>query len=112
MHLRPWLFLLAAITVEVIGVTVMKRVADSGGWSALLFMYAMIGLSFFFLATAMESLPIASAYATWETIGLIAITFIGYRYFSEEVGLLKLLGMSILIAGVVLVNLSAKPAQE
>lgn len=112
MYLRPWLFLLAAVAFEVVGVTLMKLVSASGSIAALMFMYAMVGLSFFFLALAIKHLPIALAYATWETLGLICITFIGVRYFGEGLGLLKLLGMLLLIVGVVLVNTGAQEGQR
>jgi spermidine export protein MdtJ len=105
MLLRPWLYLFAAIAAEVIGVTVMKLVSSSGSLAALFFMYAMIGLSFYFLATTMKHLPIALAYATWETVGLICVAFIGFRYFGEDLSLFKLLGMAVLILGVILVNI-------
>ncbi len=104
MHLRPWTYLLAAVAAEIVGVSVMKMVAQQGAWTALLFMYAMIGLSFFLLATAMEHIPMAVTYATWETLGLAAVAFIGWRFFGESLGPLKLLGMAVLVAGVVLVN--------
>ncbi|MGB6243105.1 MAG: SMR family transporter [Castellaniella sp.] len=107
MFLRPWLFLLAAVAVEVIGVTVMKRVSLSGSAPALLLMYVMIGLSFVFLATAVKYLPLALAYAAWESIGLICITLIGLHYFGESLDLFKLLGLGALLAGVVLINLGA-----
>lgn len=113
MRLRPWLFLLAAIAVEITGVTIMKFVSGSGALAAFLFMYAMIGLSFYLLALAVRHLPVALTYAIWETIGLVCVTFIGFRYFGERLGWLKLLGMAVLLAGVVLVNLGApKAAQE
>lgn len=54
--LQPWLFLLAAVTSEVVGVSTMKLVAQEHDWGALLFMYAMIGLSFAFLAMAMKQM--------------------------------------------------------
>lgn len=109
---RPWIFLLAAVATEIVGVSVMKLVSQDAGWTALLFMYAMIGLSFFLLATAMEHIPMAVTYATWETLGLTAVAFIGWRFFGEGIGPLKALGMAVLVAGVVLVNASGKPAQE
>ena len=112
MRLRPWIFLLAAVAAEIIGVTVMKIDTQSDSWAALLFMYAMIGLSFFLLATAMKHLPMAVTYATWETLGLTAVAFIGYHYFDESVGPLKILGIAVLITGVVLVNVCGHSAKE
>lgn len=112
MRLRPWLFLLAAVAAEVAGVTVMKRVADTGSTTTFLFMYAMIGLSFCLLALAVKELPLALAYATWETIGLVAIAFIGFRFFGESLGFQKLLGLAVLMAGVVMVNLGVPRTSE
>ncbi|GAA0781417.1 multidrug efflux SMR transporter [Castellaniella ginsengisoli] len=111
MPLRPWLFLLAAVAVEVLGVTLMKRASGSGAWMPLLFMYAMIGLSFYFLALAVKRLPMALAYAAWETLGLVCVTFIGLRYFGESLSPARVLGLAVLLAGVVLVNLGAPRAQ-
>ena len=110
MPLRPWLFLLAAVAVEVMGVTVMKAASGSGSLSAFMFMYAMIGLSFCLLAQAVRRLPIALAYAAWETIGLACVTLIGLRFFGESPGPFKLLGIAVLMAGVVLVNVGASRA--
>lgn len=104
MNIRPWLFLLAAIVTEISSVTVMKLVSETGSWTAFGFMYVMIGLSFLFLGWAVTSLPIATAYATWETVGLIAVTFIGYRFFGEPLGMPKLSGIALLLTGVLLVN--------
>ena len=111
MALRPWIFLLAAVATEIVGVSVMKMVSQNADWTALLFMYAMIGLSFFLLATAMEHIPMAVTYATWETLGLAAVAFIGWRFFDEAIGPLKMLGMAVLMAGVVLVNADDAPAE-
>ncbi|MNR68322.1 Spermidine export protein MdtJ [compost metagenome] len=53
----------------------------------------------------------AVTYATWETLGLTAVAFIGYHFFGESLGPLKLLGMAVLIAGVVLVNTGGRAAE-
>lgn len=107
MGVRPWLFLLAAIGAELIGVTTMKLVADSGALYAVALVYIPMGLSFFFLSLAVKVLPIAIAYATWETVGLIAVTAISYQVFGESLGWLKLGGIALLVLGVVLVNAGA-----
>ncbi len=112
MRLNPWLFLLAAVCVEVAGVTLMKRASDSGTLGPLLFMYAMIGLSFYFLALAVRDLALALAYAAWETLGLACVTFIGLRYFGEVLSPARVLGLAVLLAGVILVNLGMPQTSE
>ncbi|MGP7733715.1 DMT family transporter [Oceanimonas smirnovii] len=103
----PWIFLMAAIAAEVVGVVTMKIVSDSTSVPALLFMYAMIGLSFYFLALAVKQIPLAKAYATWEAAGLISITFIGFQFFNESLSWTKLLGLTVLVTGVVLTTVGA-----
>lgn len=107
MPLHPWIFLSAAIAAEVTGITVMKVASDTGSLPALLFMYAMVGLSFYLFAMAVRHLPLALAYATWETLGLISITVIGFRYFGESLTPQKVLGIAIVVAGVVMINLGS-----
>ena len=102
--LRPWIFLLTAIASELIAVTVMKLVTNSNDWLMLLFMYFMIGLSFYLLSSAVKTIPLALSYATWETIGLISVTCIGYLFFDEALNLLKLSGIALLLIGVLLVS--------
>lgn len=104
---HPWLFLVAAVMAEVIGVICMKVTSTAGSIIALLFMYTMVGLSFYFLALAVERIPIALAYAAWEASGLTIITIVGFFYLGEQLNAVKLLGMGMLIIGVVLINFDA-----
>lgn len=111
MDLRPWLFLFAAVGSELIGVTTMKMMADGSSLYAIAAVYVSMGLSFFFLSLAVKRLPIALAYATWETVGLIAVTAISYRFFGEGLGWLKLSGIALLVVGVALVNAGASEGE-
>ncbi|WP_084651618.1 DMT family transporter [Ottowia thiooxydans] len=107
---RSWIFLSAAITSEVAGLTVMKIASESDSLFALLFMYTLIGLSFCFFSVAVRRLPLALAYATWETLGLLSITAIGFQFFGEHLTPQRLLGVSALIAGVLMLNFSPAPS--
>lgn len=111
MGARPRLFLFAAVGAELIGVTTMKLMAEGSSLHAAAIVYISMAASFFFLSLAVKVLPIAIAYATWETIGLIAVTAISYRFFGESLGWLKLGGIALLVLGVVLVNVGA-PEEE
>lgn len=104
MRFRPWLFLFAAVGAELIGVTMMKMMADGSGLHAAALVYISMAASFFFLSLAVMVLPVAIAYATWETVGLIAVTAISYQFFGENLSLPKLGGIALLVLGVVLVN--------
>ncbi|MET4575148.1 DMT family transporter [Ottowia thiooxydans] len=109
MQRRPWIFLSAAVASEVAGLTVMKIASDTDSLFALLFMYTLIGLSFCFFSVAVRRLPLALAYATWETLGLVSVTAIGFQFFGEHMTPQRLLGVSALLAGVLMLNFSPDP---
>ena len=112
MSFRPWLFLLAAVCTEIVGVTVMKLVADQYSLVTLLFMYSMIALSFYLLAKVVVYLPLGLAYALWESFGIIAITLIGYFLFNEYIGSQKIIGIAMLLAGVVVIKIAASSSDQ
>lgn len=112
MLLRPWIFLAAAVAAEVLGLSTMKIASDTNSAASFAFMYTMIGLSFYFFSNSVKSLPIAMAYATWETCGLILITLISVRYFGESLCLKKIAGILILIAGVAMINFGSEENSE
>ncbi|WP_423460433.1 DMT family transporter [Ottowia sp. VDI28] len=107
---RPWLYLAAAVAVESIGLIAMKFASDTSSVGPFLFMYAMIGLSFYFFSLSVKHLPMALAYATWETCGLILITMAGLQFFGEYLNSRKLIGMALLFLGVVLINMGSSKA--
>ncbi len=109
---RPWIFLAAAIATEVLGLSIMKIASESNSLASFAFMYSMIGLAFFFFSNSVKNLPIALAYATWETCGLVLITIISVRFFGEILSSQKLAGILILIAGVAMINFGSKEAPE
>jgi len=93
-----WLMLLLAGLFEVVGVIGMKRIATKETW----YNYGMfIGgflISFSLLMSAMERIPLATAYATWTGIGTVGAVLVGMVFFHEARRPLKL----FCIAGVVL----------
>ncbi|MDL2314152.1 multidrug efflux SMR transporter [Desulfovibrio sp. OttesenSCG-928-C14] len=105
MPLRPMLFLLAAVVAELAGVVAMKLAADQETWLSLIFMYAMIGFSFYLLSFVVEEVAMGLAYALWEAAGMTAVTLIGYLAFAEEMNAFKVAGIILLITGVIIVKL-------
>lgn len=111
--MRSWIYLFAAILCEVIGTSVMKFAGSHHApLIGYLVMYAMIGLSYCFLALAVKKVPVGVAYALWEGIGIVLITFISVLWFGELVGLYKALGLGLIIMGVLMIKAGTKPAKN
>ncbi|MEU0301356.1 multidrug efflux SMR transporter [Streptomyces sp. NPDC006175] len=97
--------LAAAIAAEVAGTTAMKY---SEGftrlWPSLITVVGYV-LAFALLAQTLKTLSIGTAYAIWAGAGTAAVAAIGILWMGESAGLVKLAGIALVIAGVVVLNL-------
>ncbi|MFI9353396.1 DMT family transporter [Streptomyces lydicus] len=97
--------LAGAILSEVLATTAMKY---SDGFSKLWPSLATaVGylLAFALLARTLKSMSVGTAYAIWAGAGTAVIAAIGMVYLGESASALKILGVLLVIAGVVVLNL-------
>ncbi|ATL26856.1 MULTISPECIES: multidrug efflux SMR transporter [Streptomyces] len=97
--------LAGAIAAEVAGTTAMKY---SEGFSRLwpsLITVAGYLLAFTLLAQTLKTLSVGTAYAIWAGIGTAAVAAIGMLFLGEAANLVKVAGIALVIAGVVVLNL-------
>ena len=66
------------------------------------------GLCFFFLSLSLKGIQVNLAYAIWSGIGLVGTTILSILLWHEKVTAVSLLGISLVIVGLVLLNLSQK----
>lgn len=102
----PYVFLLAAITFEVVATSLLK--ATEGFTRLWPTVACLVGYaaSFASLAWAIKhDLPVGVAYAMWAGLGTAAIVAIGVVFLNEPVNLQKIAGVLLVIGGVVLLNL-------
>lgn len=59
-----------------------------------------MGISVWLLALAMRSLPVGTAYAVWVGVGATGTVILGILLFDEPAGLLRLLSVGLIIAGI------------
>ncbi|NWL78833.1 multidrug/spermidine efflux SMR transporter subunit MdtJ [Pseudomonas taiwanensis] len=110
--MRSWFYLLAAILFEVVGTTSMKFAAEHAPVFGYVLMYGLIGLSYFFLSLAIKRVPVGVAYALWEGIGIVLITLVSVTWLGESIGLIKALGLTVMIAGILLIKFGTRAAHE
>lgn len=100
-----YISLALAITGELIGTTLLKYTA---GFTKILPTAGALvayALCFFFLAKSLESIKLSVAYASWSGLGIVAAALISMFLFNEQLNLLSVLGIILIIAGVVVLNL-------
>jgi len=101
-----WVFLIAAILLEVCGTTSMKV---SDGFARALpstLIFVFYGVSMVCLTLAVKSIDISIAYAVWSGLGTAVIAIIGIAWFGEPVTPAKIGGLAMIVLGVMSLRLS------
>jgi len=100
----PWVFLAVAGLLEVVWAFAMKQ---SSGFTrlspSLVTLVFMVG-SFGFLALAMRSLPLGTAYTIWTGIGAIGTFLIGILILGEHVSPMRIIAFVLIVCGLVLMK--------
>ena len=99
-----YFYLSLAILFEIAATSLLKL---SQGFSKLFFgclALMFYGFCFFFL----KGIQLNLAYAIWSGIGLVGTTILSILLWHEKVTAVSLLGISLVIVGLVLLNLSQK----
>lgn len=99
-----WLYLSIAIITEVIATSALKA---SEGFTVLIPSILVIvgyGLSFYFLALTLKTLPVAIVYSIWSGVGIALISLIGFIIFKQSLDGPALAGIGLIAAGVVVIN--------
>jgi small multidrug resistance pump len=100
-----YLLLGAAIVCEVTGSTFLLK---SEGFTRLvpsLMVIILFSLAFFLLSHVIKTIPLGIAYAIWSGVGIVLTAVIGYVMFRQQLDLAALLGMGLIVAGVLVINL-------
>lgn len=102
--MKQWYALISAVIAEVIGTTMIKLMGNDQSAAGYCLVFALIGISYFLLSKAITLIPISTAYAVWEGLGLICITFIGWLVFRETLPPAKIAGFSAIFLGIALLK--------
>ena len=103
-----WTLLAIAIVAEVIATSALKA---SDGFSRLLpacLTVAGYAIAFYLLAIALKTIPVGIAYAVWSGAGIVAIALIGYLVFGQALDIAGFIGIGLILAGVLVLNVFSK----
>lgn len=108
MRSSPWVLLAIAIVAEVIATSALRA---SNGFSRLVPSVVVVvgyGVSFYCLSLTLKSLPVGIVYAVWSGVGIVLITLVAMLFFKQVPDLPALLGLGLIVAGVLVLNLFSK----
>ena len=75
-------------------------------WPSFFTVLAMIG-SFYFLAQAIRTIPLGTAYAVWTGIGAAGTALLGIALFAEPANAPRLACLVVIVAGILGLKLTA-----
>ncbi|WP_110598037.1 MULTISPECIES: DMT family transporter [Salinicola] len=103
-----YLLLALAIVAEVVATSSLKASAGFTRWLPSLVVVVGYGFSFYALSLVLKSLPVGITYAIWAGLGIVLVTLIGIVFYGEKPDLPAYLGMGLIIAGVVVIQVFSR----
>lgn len=106
--MNSYLALGIAVVAEVIATTALKASNSFTRLLPSLIVVAGYATAFFFLTITLRTVPIGIAYAIWSGLGIVLITTASFVVYRQTIDLAGMLGMALIIAGVVVLNIFSK----
>lgn len=106
--MQNWLYLLGAIVCEVAATSALKASAGfTRLWPSLI-----VGLgyasAFYLLSLTLRTIPVGVAYAIWSGLGVALIGLTGWLFLGQTLDKPAMLGMALIVAGVLVIQLFSK----
>ena len=102
--MNAWLQLLLAIVAEVVATSALK--ASEGFtrlWPAVIVVVGY-SVSFYCLSLVLKTIPVGITYAVWSGLGIVLITLAAWWLYGQTIDTAGLVGMGLILAGVVVLN--------
>jgi small multidrug resistance pump len=106
--IMTYALLLIAIVAEVIATSAL---AKSNGFTILApSLVSAVGYAFAFylLSLVTKTMPVGIVYAVWSGAGIVLVALTGWLIFGQKLDLPALIGLALIIAGVLIINLLSK----
>ena len=102
--MSKWLLLSTAIVAEVFGTSFLKASEGfSKFWPSVAVIIGYV-VAFYFLALSLKFIPVGIAYAIWAGVGVVLIALIGWVVFGQSLDLPAIIGITLIITGVIILN--------
>ncbi|OZI52640.1 DMT family transporter [Bordetella genomosp. 4] len=103
-----WVYLGIAIVAEIIATSALKSSESFTRLVPSVITVAGYAVAFYFLALTLREIPVGIAYAVWSGVGIVLISLVGALFFKQHLDGPAILGIALIIAGVVIMNVFSK----
>ncbi|QWT47129.1 DMT family transporter [Azospira inquinata] len=105
-----WVFLMVAIVSEVIATSALKASESFSRLGPSAVVVLGYAAAFYCLSLTLKTIPVGVAYAIWSGAGVVLIALIAliaWILYGQALNLAAILGIALIVAGVVILNLFA-----
>ncbi len=103
-----YIYLIVAVAFEVVATSALK---ETNGFTRLwpsVIALAGYACAFYFLSLVLRQVPVGIVYAMWCGAGIVFITAIAWIWFRQTLDVPALIGIGLIMAGVMVINLFSK----
>lgn len=106
MRFRAWIALIAAIALEICGISLLK-VFDNAGQGVIgkIVLIILMNASYFLMSLTLREIAVGVAYATWEIVGGIGVLLISFAFFEPHLSTAQYFGIAFGFVGIVCIIL-------
>jgi small multidrug resistance pump len=108
--MKTYLLLFLAIAAEVVATSALKASENFTRLTPSLLVVAGYGVAFTCLSMTLKTLPLGVAYAIWSGVGTALVAVVGWLLYKQQLDLPSFFGISLIIAGTIVLNLFSKVA--
>lgn len=106
--MKKYLLLFIAIIFETIATSALKSTEQFTRPIPTIITIIGYAAAFYFLSLTLKSIPVGIAYAIWSGVGIILITVAGIFLYKQIPDIPAIIGLFLIIAGVLIINLFSK----
>lgn len=99
-----YLYLAIAILAEVIATSSLKASQEFTKLLPSALVVSGYCAAFYFLMLSLRTIPVGIAYAIWSGVGVVIVAIISYFLYRQALDMAAVVGISLIIAGVVVIQ--------
>ncbi len=100
-----YIYLALAIIAEVVGTTALQASEGFTKIGPSILVVVGYGLAFYLLSLVLKFMSMGTAYAIWAGLGIVLIGVAGAVVYKQIPDIPAIIGMSLIVAGVIVINL-------
>ena len=105
-----YLYLAIAIIAEVAATSALKASEEFTNLLPSMIVVIGYGIAFYFMTLVLRVIPVGITYAIWSGLGIVLVTIVGIFLYKQMPDIPALIGMALIVAGVVVINVFSKTA--